>query len=438
VGENFEPLRLCEKNLRNLQDLRENLEPLNVTLLNHQTFGIFSILSILVGMLFSEAAMSIGMMALTANAVFNRNIANNFRTFVQNRALVGLTLVFFIVLISGLWSENVDWWVNRVRMKLPFLLLPFAVVALPFFDKKVYYPILAFFFWLMVGVCGYSLGLYLLNVEATHEAYKLGQVLFTPVMHVRFSLLVAYAIVVGVWLFLEKFQFRFSIERWLLLAATVFLLVYLHILAVRSGLVSFYAASVYIMILWMVKSKRYVLGMGVAGFLIIGSTLAIRFTPTLWNKIAYTRWSWSQFERRERLADLSDSYRLATIEAGLAIGNAHPVLGVGFGDIKDETRLYLQQHYPELLQQLYMPQSQYVLFYAATGFVGLLIFSFTTFLPLLYQKSWQHLLIGSFHIMLIVSFVVEQTLETQLGTAIYGMFAVLGIRHLMEDGRIGK
>jgi hypothetical protein len=38
--------------------------------------------------------------------------------------------------------------------------------------------------------------------------------------------------------------------------------------------------------------------------------------------------------------------------------------------------------------------------------------------------------------MLIVSFVVEQTLETQLGTAIYGMFAVLGIRHLMERNRI--
>lgn len=388
---------------------------------------------VLVGLLFSEAGMSIGMMVLAANAVFNKNIRQNFQVFFQNRALVGLTLIFFIVLISGLWSENVEWWVNRSRMKVPFLLLPFAVVAIPRFDKQVYYPILAFFFWVMVGICLYSMGLYLIDFEAITKAYGQGQVLYTPVMHIRFSLLVVYSIVIGYWLSGERFQFKFPAERWMMVVATAFLLVYIHVLAVRSGLVSLYVVMVYLAILWIVSSKRYFLGIGFILFLLVGGLIAIRFVPTLWNKFGYTQWSLSQFERREGLADLSDSYRLATIEAGLVIGNAHPVLGVGFGDIKDDTRTYLQRNYPELLQQIYMPQSEYVLFYASTGIVGLLLFIWATLQPLFYQNGWRHSLIGGFHIIMIISFIVEQTLETQLGTAIYVVFAVLGVRHLMED-----
>jgi len=426
--------------------------------LNQQTWGIFGIMLVLVGMLFSaDAWMSIGMMVLAGNAVlnlslstvdgkgkrlpiyflfFNYQIGKHFRVFVQNRALVGLTAIFFLVLISGLWSENVDWWVNRSRMKLPFLLLPFAVVAIPRFDKTVYYPILAGVFWVMVGICAYSIGLYVADFDRITEEYKQGHVLYTPVMHIRFSLLVAYSIVIGYWLFVEEFRFKFPAERWLMLTATAFLLVYIHILAVRSGLVSLYGALLYFVLYFIIKSKQYFLGIGLALLLVIGSAVAVRFVPTLWNKVGYMQWSLQQIQQGERLADLSDSYRLATIEAGFAIGNAHPVLGVGFGDIKQETKSYLQQKYPELLQQIYMPQSEYVLFYAATGLVGLLLFIFVTFQPLLYQNGGRHLLIGGFHVMMIISFVVEQTLETQLGTAIYVFFATLGIRHQMEIRKI--
>lgn len=384
----------------------------------------------------ADAWMSIGMMVLMANAVFNRNIKTNFITFLHNKALIGLTSIFFLVLISGLWSTNTAWLLNRLLMKLPFLLMPFAIVAIPRFDKKVYYPILAFFFWLMVVICGYSVVLYLLDYEATNALYKQGQVLYTPVMHIRFSLLAVYAIVVGWSLFLEKYQFKFPLERWLVLAATLFLLIYVHILAVRTGLVSLYAVFIYLIIYFIIKQKRYVVGGALILIMIAGSVASVRFVPTLWNKYNYMRWSLSQFQRGEQLADLSDSYRLATIEAGIALGNQNPILGVGFGDIKDETKTYLQQKYPVLLQQIYMPQSEYVLFYAATGIIGLLLFLWTTLQPFFYQKAWQYLLIGGFQVIMIVSFIVEQTLETQLGTTIYVVFAILGVRYLMETNKM--
>ena len=365
------------------------------------------------------------MIGLAVNAVFNKNIGRNFRAFVQNRVLPGFTVIFFIVLVSGLWSKNLDWLSNRLQMKLPFLLLPFAMVALPRFDKSVFFPILAGFFWVVSAVCVYSVGMYVLDFETTTEAYKQGHVLFTPVMHIRFSLIVAICVAIGFYLYQEKYYIRFPAERIMMLVVTILLIAYLHVLAVRTGLISLYGALGFFVLHYIIKTKRYSLGIALGALLVVGLALAIRFVPTLWYKVNYMRWSLEQIERGERLADLSDSYRLATIEAGIRLGNQHPILGTGWGDIKDETAAYLQSKYPELLQVIYMPQSEYVLFYAASGLIGLLIFIFVTLQPLFYNKAWQNLFNGAFHVIMIMSFIVEQTLETQLGVAIYVIFAVM-------------
>lgn len=400
--------------------------------INHQTIGVFSILLVLAGLLFSEAAMSIGMIGLAVNAVFNKNIGRNFHTFVQNRVLLGFTAIFFIVLVSGLWSENLDWLSNRLQMKLPFLLLPFAIVALPRFDKSVFFPVLAGFFWVVSAVCVYSVGIYVLDFETTNEAYKQGHVLFTPVMHIRFSLIVAICVAIGWYLYQEKYYIRFPAERLMMLMITILLIAYLHVLAVRTGLVSLYGALGFFVLHYILKTKRYALGIGLGGLIILGLALAIRFVPTLWNKVGYMLWSLEQIEQGERLADLSDSYRVATIQAGMHLGNQHPILGTGWGDIKDETATYLQSKYPELLQAIYMPQSEYVLFYGASGLLGLLIFIFVTLQPLFYNNAWQNLFIGAFHIIMILSFIVEQTLETQLGVAIYTIFSVMSARFITK------
>ncbi|MDX1943739.1 MAG: O-antigen ligase family protein [Saprospiraceae bacterium] len=402
---------------------------------NHQTVGIISILMILIGLLCSEMLMSSGMIILTANAVFNQQIQVNFRIFFQNRVLLGLTAIFGVVLISGLWSSNGDWLADRLRMRLPFLLMPFAVVAIPKFDKKVYFPILASFFWLVIIVCLYSITHFILNYDAMIEGYKQGHVMFTPVMHIRFSLIVAVCIAIGWYLYQEKFYLKYPIEQTLILIASVFLLIYLHILAVRTGLVSLYAALGFFVLHNILKTKRYTLGIGLALMMVIALALAIRFVPTLWNKLGYTLWSLEQIAKGERLADLSDSYRLATIEAGIQLGNKQPLLGTGWGDILDETEAYLQQKYPELLTIIYMPQSEYLLFYAASGIVGLLIFIWASLQPLFYKKAWQNLFICAFHIIMILSFIIEQTIETQLGTAIYIIFAVMNIRFQMESDK---
>ncbi len=396
--------------------------------IHHQWLGLLSVAAILVGMLLSDAAMSIGVIALIGNAVLNWNVGELFRRFLRHKALLGLTGVFLIYLLSGLWSENTDFLLRRLRLTLPFLTMPFGILAIPRFDRRDYFSLLYGFFWIVAIMCLYSLGLYLRDYEQITELYKRGQVMPTPVMHIRFSLMVAFCVAIGWYLFTERFYWRFPWERYLLLAMSAFLAVYLHVLAVRSGLLGLYGLLLFFLLHAIVKYRKYAIGLAAAAVLAVGVFLAFRYVPTLKNKIGYTRYSVNLFLKRENLEELSDSYRLGSLLAGLELGRQHPWTGVGIGDVRDECDVYFRQHLPALAGQGLMPHNQYLFILAVAGLPGMLYFIWISLYPLYYRRSYRNMLAAAFHIIAISSFMVEHTLETHLGLTFYLLFVLLGIR----------
>ncbi len=401
--------------------------------INHQWLGLFSVVLLMVGLLFSRALMSIGMMGLLLNALVHHELGNNVRLFWKNKALVAISSIFLLYLLSAPVSENTEWLVDRLRMKLPLLLMPLAIVAIPRMDRKVYFPILYFFFYLIVVLCLVSLAQFLADFQAIVKLYKAGRIMPTPVQHIRFSLMIAYCVGIGWHLFLEKYTLRFPWERKLLLGLTVFLVVFLHVLAVRSGLLALYGILAYFFVRYMVKKRRYKLGIVLFLALVIGIVLSFRYVPTLKSKFYYTLYSVELFLKNDNIRELSDSRRLGSIQAGLEMGKDHLWTGVGIGDIRDETNEYLKEHYPELVDLELMPHNQYIFVFAATGILGLLWFIAATTLPLVYHGAHRHRLIVAFHIVIFSSFLVEHTIETQLGTAFYILFLTLGIRYMEEE-----
>jgi O-antigen ligase len=403
--------------------------------IDHQLLGIGSILLILAGLLFSRAMMSIGMIALLVNAVINRDIAANLRRFGRNSASLGLTGLFLLYFLSGWNSENMDWWMDRLRIKLPFLILPFAMVSIPQFKEKIYYRLLYLFFWLITLMCLYSLVLYLVDFEDITYLYREGKVMATPVMHIRFSLMAAYCVAIGWYFFQERVQLWHPAEHYWVVGAVIFMAVYLHILAVRSGLLALYGVVFYFLLVHMIRRRRYWSGLMTA--LLIGGAafLASRFIPTLKNKIYYTRYGIRLFQEKQDLYELSDSYRLGSIEAGLEIGKHHFWTGVGAGDVRAGCDEYFLAHYPSLVGLELMPHNQYIFVFAATGILGLLYFIWATFYPLFQNRAWRNQLFVAFHLIVFLSFMVEHTIETQLGTAFYILFLLLGIRFLDEKSR---
>lgn len=400
----------------------------------YQFIGVLALLFILVGLVASSAMMSMGVIGLAMVWVLHPQIKSNVQALLRQPVFWTIVLLFITWGISGLWSENTDYWANRMRMRLPFLLMPAGLLAIPRFDRKVYYPLLYGFFLLLSVICLCLLAWYLVNFSEITLAYKKGQVLPTPVMHIRFSLMVAYSVAIGITFLQEKWTWRYAWERGVQYFLTGFLILFLHILAVRSGLVALYGVLFYFLIREIVLRRRWWFGIMAALLMVVGMATAYFTLPSLQNKIDYTLYNLYHIRHDSNSTELSDSHRVGTIQAGLAMGNEAPILGVGVGDVRDKTEAYLQVNYPSVAGSGFTPQSQYVWQYASMGWVGLLLFIVVTLLPLFYKNGWKYALLGSFLAIAIPSFIIEQTLETQLGTAIYLVFLLMAARYyFIED-----
>jgi len=390
-------------------------------------------LFMLFGMVFSKLLLSMGVIGLMLNAVFHRELPIHWQRFRAEPSLLALAGIFLLYALSGLWSENLGWLVNRLRMKLPFVALPFAVVALPAFHRRTHRLLLYFFFLLVLATCIYLTGWYLIHWEEMNASYKLGQVLPTPTRHIHFSLMVVVAAAIGWDHWRQGFHWRYSrAEAILLLGGTLFMLAFLHLLAVRSGLLALYLVMLYLAGRELVVKKRFGLGLLLVLLAVLAAVGAVRLLPTLQNKINYTLYNIEQIRKGENLQDLSDAYRVASIEGGIQLLRQHPWLGVGIGDIRDETVAYVADKYPAVANEQFMPQSQLVLVAAATGYVGLLIFLCCLLLPLLYRKAYQEPLLVAVYIIAGSAMVAEQLLETQPGTAVFIVFVIGLLREKMD------
>lgn len=398
---------------------------------HHQWLGIACLLAMMVGMMTAAVALiSIAFIALVVNAVLNRQLPQLWKRFLRHPVLLGLTGIFLAYTLSGLYSENTGYWLRRLRTSLPLLLLPFAILSLPKFGRQVYYSLLYAFFILALLTCAAVLYNYWADYEAITALYKKGQVMPTPMRHIRFSLTVALAVAAGFYLSGHRFYWRWPAERYFLIAGSLLMVLFLHVLAVRSGLLALYLMAIYALFRLILLRRQLLLG---ASLLFMAAVLAyatFQYVPTLKNKVNYTRYSIHLLLHGGDVQELSDSQRLGSIRAGLAIAAANPWAGAGLGDLQDATETYYNNHLPGLAGRKLLPHNQYVFVLAATGGLGLLYFIVASTYPLFYRGGYRDAFWAAFHLMIFSSFMVDHTLETQFGLTLYLLFALMGIRYI--------
>src|SRR5947207_1572914 len=97
--------------------------------LSREDIAFFSCVVIMVSMLTSRYMISVGMILLILNSLISSSLKSDFKAFISNKVMLAITSLFFLYLISGLYSADHAYWLERLRIKLPFLLLPFAFSA---------------------------------------------------------------------------------------------------------------------------------------------------------------------------------------------------------------------------------------------------------------------------------------------------------------------
>lgn len=358
----------------------------------------------------------------------NSQLRRNWQTFISNKAFLAVTLFFFLILITGIYSADMKYLLERLRIKLPFLLLPYAFASMPRLKEKDYLSIFYFFLILLFGsaiLVGFG---YWQNYETITENLGKGQPIPTPVNHIRYSLMLAFSIVGGIVLFFRNFYWKWVWEKWLILGMVGFLFFFIHVLSVRSGILVLYASLLFLSLRFAFLQKRYLLGAASVIVLLFIPTIAYNSIEGFKQKVDYTIWDWQQYYYDLPLRS-SDASRLISFKVGLEICQKEKWLGVGAGDLRKEVHQIYDQRFPEITDKK-MPHNQFISVCAGMGMIGLAVFILAFFFPLFYKKIKPDALFITLHLIIFASFFTENTIENSVGVGFYVFFLLLGIHFL--------
>ena len=126
--------------------------------------------------------------------------------------------------------------------------------------------------------------------------------------------------------------------------------------------------------------------------------------------------------------------RIEYNKASFHLIRQHPFFGVGTGDIPNA----YQEAYVEINSVLdqeyrYKAHNQYLSFVVGFGVIGLVIFLFSMFFPFFKSKNRWNYLYLSFLLIILLSMLPEDTVETQAGATFFAFFSSLFLFTMPED-----
>lgn len=402
-----------------------------------KTIILFSMALMLTGLLFSRGVLSSGLVIFAAATLIHKNIKTQLDHFLSSPFLWVMTLLFFITLISGLWTEDLSKWSQILRIKLPLLFLPICFAGLNDLKQRDWEKI-AWVFLIVISIgAGWSLSQYFLDVKEIHAGYLQAHTIKTPIGndHVRFSLSVSVAILAAIVLFITNrnyFSKATGNFLWILIAG---LGIYLHVLAVRTGLLCFYT-SLLIFIAWSLwNQKNKIRSVFFLCLLLSFPVIAYFIFPTFKNRISYLKYDLSFVRKNIYLPGSNDGTRIISIRAGWQIQNQKPLTGAGFGDIETETKKWYQENYPQMIEtDRILPSCEWMMYGAGAGWPGFILFSVIMLMPFFLRGLKKNLAWWLLNISMALSYLFDIGLEVQYGVFVHAFILLWWYQWLQSEG----
>ena len=376
-----------------------------------------------------RVALGIAMGGLTVTSVLYAIVHRRIANWKLWPVFGSLTLVFVLHLLAGFHTDaiNMDEYRFDLGLQLPFFILPLAFWLLPAFPSRH----LRWLWALLIGMTVIaSLGAtinYLLHATEINELYIHSKVMPTEPEHIRFSLIITLAIAAST-LMVEHKVVKLKWQPWVI-GLIIGLTLFLHLLAVRSGEMTFYALGS-LTIVWLVSRKRDWKRAGILVIALLSLPILSYFAfPTFRNKVYNTQEDVSKVDQSSEGKNFSIAARVYSYRAALAVWKDNKLTGVGKPNLEGETARRYAALYPELTPEFYiLPHNQYLYNLAAYGLVGLLIFCIGLFYPAWWARRKYAPLLVAQYVSIILSFLVEYTLETQIGLAFVVFFLLLALQ----------
>lgn len=374
------------------------------------------------------------MILIGAVAVFNVEVKNNLKALWENKILF-LFFVYFLVHLLGVFTaDDLDFWLVRFRLKLPFLVFPLAFASMPRFDRTISQFLMVLFLLLLLSVSIPVFSDMLVRFDELKEMYSKGKVIETPFNHIRFSLMIAFGTGLSLFLYLKKWVIKNSKERFLYAGLSIFFFLFLHLLAVRSGLVCFYIAAFVALVMYVAQSKKYLLGLGLLVVMLGVPYVLVNNVPSLKKKMHHTMYTWERINKPDKMQKMSDSKRQVSWQLGYNLVKENPFTGVGIGNVLSEMNDQYDRHFPDFEQEhRLIPHNQFLFVGVAFGLIYMCVFIATIFAPLTINEVRTDILYVFFFTIMLMSFLFEATIEGALGTAIYLIFTMVLLHRIKSE-----
>lgn len=398
----------------------------------HLNLFSLGIAASLTGFLYSRMLLSVGMIVLVVNAFLQPGLQQRLQLWWNNRALVLLSTVFLLPLLSGLWSADTDAWWRATQIRIPLLLLPLAMIRQEGFTRQRFLQLS--WFWLLVLLSGvlWSMVQYLQNPEVFNKAYLKAKVMATPAGgdYIRFSMALILALLL--WLHLEWRGWLTGKARWLMRLLALVFIIYLHMLGSKTGWLGLYALVFPLALLTLWRKKQKMLLAVVLTAVVAIPWLSYHYVPTIRNRIGYIRYDFDLYSQNAFVKGLSDGYRVLSWKAGWQVFREHWSTGVGFGNIKPQLAAWHRQYNTVVQNDEVFLSNEWLIMACGAGIAGFLFFSLAVAF-LFFSKPWRSSVYAlAVLFFFLLTFLYENTLSIQLGAFLYP-FAIMWWHRLLQE-----
>jgi O-antigen ligase len=240
----------------------------------HHHLHVLGMMVLAFGLPMNKVLMSIGAIWGASNLILEGKFSDYWKNIQQNRTFQFLFGFFLLHVVAMAWSSNWEYGLHDLRIKLPLLAVPLALVAHPITKKTEIHIILTTFLISLLICTGYNFN-YFLHFISQNSPEKFREMsLFGS--HIRFGILVAIGSFLGCY-------FAWHYRKWLIpfLLVAIWFLIYTFFSQVVSGLISILAGLIFggIYYLWQRKWLRFTIIS--SGFLLF--ILAILFLQSIKN-----------------------------------------------------------------------------------------------------------------------------------------------------------
>ncbi len=369
------------------------------------------------GFLYSRAFHSVGLLLM--GLIWISNYKQTLWLFKDKWFISLFTIIFCVPVFDIINGSAID---NAFFIKLSLPLYPLFFFAWNPDSKKIGY-INRIIFLLLFLLSIETIIKYILNFDAINDDYKVAKVLSIGFYsdHIRISVFIALSCIFAIYEILENSIKK--VEKIILLSYVCFQVIFLHFLVARTGLVALYLSMSIFFIYRLIKynSKIFIY---LFALLISLPIISMKLFPSFYNRIGFTMWDKSYYERMEYREGSSDGLRYYSIRSGIDIFEKNVRDGVGFHNLRNESFAWLKDKFPAIKDyELLQPSSEFIIYAASGGVLCLFLILLYVILPFFYKELLKNEYFISVYFALFVIMLFEIFLENQYGVFVFGFLA---------------